>query len=64
MSYMRPKPKQTQSVISFRASDEFRQVIIDLAVKLTAKRKTPCTLTDVIEEAILFLAKREKVDCG
>ena len=61
LSYMKVKRQPPQKVVSMRATDEMRMLMEALAVRLTEKRQERTTLTDVMEEALRLLAKREGV---
>jgi hypothetical protein len=53
--------KERQSVLSFKVTWEMRGIVERLSASLTLKSKRRWTLTDVVEEAIKVLAKREKL---
>ncbi len=50
-----------QSVISLRVTPEVRRMIEQLAAVLTIRRGKRHTITDVMEESIRMLARKEKV---
>ena len=53
--------KARQAVVSLRVTTEFRQTIEAVAAIMTRKQKRRVTLTDVLEDGIRLVAKREGV---
>jgi hypothetical protein len=58
-SPMRTKRGPRQRTMNFKVTEEFRSLVERLAERLTLRRGRRCTLTDVIEEGVRLLAKRE-----
>lgn len=58
---MRVSKQPRQKVMSFKVTDAIRQLVEQLAARLTIKRQERVTLTDVVEAAVLALAKKEGV---
>jgi hypothetical protein len=50
-----------QKTLSFKVTEAAEAMLLGLQVALTAKLSRPVSKTDVVEEALLLLAKREKV---
>lgn len=61
---MRRTREPRQSVMSFKVTQEMRRTVELLAADLTIKRGSHHTLTDVVEEAIRLLAKKQGVKHG
>ncbi len=58
---VRTRKPPAQQVISFRTTEKLRRLVERLAEKLESKHAEPWTMTDVLEEAIWHLARREGV---
>jgi len=56
--------RRLQKVISVRVTDDMKQLIDQLVVRLTEKNKVKASITDVVVEGIKLLAKREKITNG
>ena len=56
--------RSRQKPLSFKITDEIEAVLIELRIRISRKMNRTVTKTEVIEEAIRTLAKREKVECG
>ena len=52
---------ERQSVISLRVTQEMRQLVMRLQEEISRKRNRSKTMTDILEEAIRTLAKKEKI---
>jgi hypothetical protein len=55
------KSKTRKNVVSFRVTENIRRILEQLTAKLTLSRGKRHTMTDILEEGLLLLAKREKV---
>lgn len=52
-----------QRVLSFKVTQVLHDALTEIRLRMSNKEKRVITKTDVIEEAIRVLAKREKVNC-
>ncbi len=59
---MRVKKGSRQKVLSFKVTPGIKTAIEQIAAALTTRRGERHTLTDVVEESVRLLAKREKVE--
>lgn len=58
------KISQRQKTLSFKVTQSVDEALATIRLQMSQKRKKVITKTDVIEEAIRLLAKREKVEVG
>jgi|HubBroStandDraft_3_1064219.scaffolds.fasta_scaffold982582_2 uncharacterized protein (DUF1778 family) len=54
--------QRSKQVLSLRVSDRCRDLLRQVAARLALKRRRRCTMTEVLEEGVLLLAKREKLE--
>lgn len=59
---MRRTKEARQSVMSFKVTQKMRRTIELLSAHLTIQRGSRYTLSDVMEESVLLLAKQEKIN--
>lgn len=52
-----------QKTLSFKVTTEIDEALVVLQARLSLQQNRTLTKTDIVEEAIRELAKREKVKC-
>ncbi len=59
---MRIHNEPRQRTLSFKVTQAIEEALAKIRLRMSEKKKRVVSKTDVIEEAIRFLAKREKVN--